>query len=130
MSRIAFVACLLLASGAFAFDKPKAYLPHTPPKVAPVNADVYDLLLFDKSRPYWVRFHVRFDGKPYAELWSQALDALFADLDRNGDGFLDAAECKRVPHRSMLVQVMQSGYPYLGQALPVQIGRASCRERV
>jgi len=89
MSRFAALALFLIALPAFALDKPRAYVPHAAPKVAPVNADVYDLLLLDKARPYWVRFHVRFDGKPYTEIWARALDNLFADLDRNGDGCLD-----------------------------------------
>src|SRR5262245_44769670 len=115
MFRLPALIVLLSPSLVLAFEKPKAYIPHAAPKVAPVNADVYDLLLFDKTRPYWIRFHVRFDGKPYTELWARALDALFADLDRNGDGFLDAAECKRVPHSTILLQSMQSGYPYYAQ---------------
>lgn len=115
MTRLATLALFFAPSVAFAFDKPKAYIPHAAPKVAPVNADVYDLLLLDKTRPYWIRFHVRFDGRPYTELWARALGALFADLDRDGDGFLDAAEFKRVPHSSILLQAMQSGYPYYAQ---------------
>jgi len=118
MSRFAALALFLIALPAFALDKPRAYVPHAAPKVAPVNADVYDLLLLDKARPYWVRFHVRFDGKPYTEIWARALDNLFADLDRNGDGCLDPAECKRVPHSSIILGVMQSGYPYYAQWPP------------
>src|SRR5262245_59649276 len=115
MSRLATLALLLAPPAVMGFDKPKAYVPHAAPKVAPINADVYDLLLLDKARPYWIRFHVRFDGKPYTELWTRAIDTLFADLDRNDDGFLDAAECKRVPHSTILLQAMQSGYPYYAQ---------------
>jgi Ca2+-binding EF-hand superfamily protein len=94
------VAFLLLAFPAIA-DSPKP------------ASDAYYLLYLAPARPYWLRLHIRCDGKPVADLWESALDKLFANLDVNGDGFLDAFECRRVPHSVALNQVIQSGYPLL-----------------
>jgi Ca2+-binding EF-hand superfamily protein len=97
-----------------AFEPPPAYRPHDPPRIAPALADVYDLLYFGKSRPYWIRMHVRSAGRPFARAFERWLDALFYDLDVNGDGYLDAEECRRIPPNPTVTQMMLNGYPIFG----------------
>ena len=97
---------------SFAFDKPKAYRPHPAPKIAPNVEDAYDLLYMRKPGPVWLRLHVRSGGQPVATRWDHYLETLFRDLDVNGDGFLDAKECERLPAPQMLQNATQNGYVY------------------
>lgn len=60
-----------------------------------------DLVLETPSKIILIRLHIEVDGKPLEEGYQSAqrdyLRALFAYLDRNKDGFLDEAECRRAP---------------------------------
>src|SRR5262245_36887164 len=86
----------LTPAAAIAYETPAASRPHPTPAVAPQFADVYDLLYLAPRRQILLRLHVRAGGRPYPERWERALDALFADLDRDGDGGLSPTECGRV----------------------------------
>jgi Ca2+-binding EF-hand superfamily protein len=63
----------------------------------PVEDDAQDALLLADAGPVLLRLHVRIDGRPAAAAWNRYLDRLFADLDRDGDGFLSKAEAARAP---------------------------------
>lgn len=97
---------------SFAFDKPKAYVPHPTPQVAPADEDVYDLLYLRKPGPVWFRLHVRVERQVISRRWDRYLDALFRDLDVDGNGWLDGRECERFPASQMLLNLIQSGYIY------------------
>lgn len=63
-----------------------------PPRPAPPAGTVQDVVYFARGGPVRARFHVGIAGKPADAAWQAAVDALFAYLDRNGDGVLDAKE--------------------------------------
>jgi Ca2+-binding EF-hand superfamily protein len=65
--------------------------PAAPAPVAP-SASVRDAVYFGPAGPVRIRLHVSIDGRPADTVWNEALDALFALRDANGDGALDAAE--------------------------------------
>ncbi len=115
---------LMLVPTALGFDKPKAYTPHPTPKIAPELDDDYDLLYFRSTGPLWIRFHVRAGGEVIAKRWDRYLDAFFDDLDTNGDGHLDAAECERLPSPQMLKGVIQNGYIGVVAAGPAALKEA------
>ncbi len=62
-----------------------------PPPDAP-KASVRDAIYFGPAGPVRVRLHVSIDGRPADAVWAEALDALFALRDQNGDGTLDEKE--------------------------------------
>jgi Ca2+-binding EF-hand superfamily protein len=53
---------------------------------------VRDVVYFGAAGPLRIRLHVTIGGKPAEAVWEQAVAGLFAFLDRNGDGKLDATE--------------------------------------
>jgi len=67
------------------------------PKPTPQMADVQDLVFLGESRPVLIRLHVRLDGKPVRDAWSDFMKTLFDYLDVDGDGVLSKAEAARVP---------------------------------
>ena len=44
-----------------------------------------------------LRIEVELDGRPLDEVWDETFHKLFADLDRDGDGFLSREEVRRAP---------------------------------
>jgi Ca2+-binding EF-hand superfamily protein len=58
----------------------------------PPAAAVRDAVYFGPAGPVRIRLHVSIDGRSADAAWAAAVDALFAQCDRNGDGVLDAAE--------------------------------------
>jgi Ca2+-binding EF-hand superfamily protein len=63
--------------------------------------DVQDVVFLGDARPVLIRLHVRIDGRPFREVhraaWDDYVRALFRQLDRDGDGFLNDAEAQRLP---------------------------------
>src|SRR5262249_33587765 len=65
------------------------------------------VLLLADSRPFVVELQVSLDGKPLATAWEHYLDRLFADLDRDGNGFLGKAEAARAPGLAFVTSFLQ-----------------------
>lgn len=77
-----------------------------PAAAPPVGADdAHDLILLHPKRPYRVRFHLRFAGRPFHAGWSEQVGRLFAYLDQNGDGRLSKAEASLAPSREQWRQL-------------------------
>jgi Ca2+-binding EF-hand superfamily protein len=97
MSRAAifFPLLLLLASAGQAHE------------AARTPADSQDVLILTDEVPTLVRFKVEIDGKPFPTAWERYLDQCFADLDRDGNGFLSKAEAERAPVAPFLVAFLQ-----------------------
>ncbi|HKB42150.1 MAG TPA: EF-hand domain-containing protein [Gemmataceae bacterium] len=74
---------------------------------APTRADGQRLLLLAGSRPVVLELQVSLDGKPLTTAWERYLDRLFADLDRDGDGFLSRAEAARAPGLDFITSFLQ-----------------------
>lgn len=66
-----------------------------PVKVTPGEA--VDVLYLADSRPVAIRFHVTSGERPLADGWNRFVDAVFAALDRDKNGTLDAKESARLP---------------------------------
>jgi len=98
-------ATLLAAPGAAPRD----------PAVAAPTSDVQDLVYLGGPRPLLVRLHIQIDGKPIAAAWDAYLDALFAYLDRNGDGVLSQEEAAHAPRAEFLRQVFQRDWQALAR---------------
>jgi Ca2+-binding EF-hand superfamily protein len=59
----------------------------------PPPASVRDAIFFGGGgAPIRIRLHVSIDGKTADAVWNTAMDGLFAQADRDGDGTLDAKE--------------------------------------
>ena len=63
-----------------------------PPAPAAPGASVREAVYFGPSGPVRIRLRVSIDGRPADAVWGNAIDALFALRDANGDGSLDATE--------------------------------------
>jgi Ca2+-binding EF-hand superfamily protein len=74
---------------------------------APAGADGQRLLLFAHREPLLLDLQVYVDGKPLAAAGERYLDQLFADLDRDGDGRLSAAEAARAPGLDFVMSFVQ-----------------------
>jgi Ca2+-binding EF-hand superfamily protein len=63
--------------------------------------DVQDAVFLGDAKPVLIRLHLRIDGRPFREVhraaWDEYLQALFRQLDQDGDGFLNDAEAQRLP---------------------------------
>jgi Ca2+-binding EF-hand superfamily protein len=68
--------------------------------------DAYHLIYFQPSSPVIVRLHIRIGGKPPRAAWDQFLAALFAHLDRDGNGVLSQAVLDLAPTREVLSGVL------------------------
>src|SRR5262245_51501797 len=66
-------------------------------------AEEHDFLVLSHTSPLVLRLHVLVDGQPAETVRTRYFDQLFADLDRDRDGFLSAAEMERAPSTSFLV---------------------------
>src|SRR5207302_11248608 len=62
-----------------------------PPAPAGSPASVREAVYFGPAGPVRIRLHVSIDGRPADAVWAEAIDALFAFCDRNGDVVLDPA---------------------------------------
>ncbi len=72
-----------------------------PSLIAAEPPGVQDIIFEGPKRPIHLRLQILVDGKPYADAyqhtWDRYLKALFAHLDRDGDGFLSEIEGQRMP---------------------------------
>lgn len=85
--------------------------------VSPVRAaerDVQDFVYLGDTGPLLVRLHVRIDGKPLVDVWSDFMGRLFAYLDVDGDGVLSKTEAERVPP----IPVLFNNGPAIGGQRP------------
>jgi Ca2+-binding EF-hand superfamily protein len=71
----------------------------------------HDFLLLTETGPLVLRLRLVVDGQPAATVRQRYLDALFADLDRDGDGFLSRTEAARIPTAAFLEAFLQGGVP-------------------
>ncbi len=71
----------------------------------------HDFLLLTENGPLVLRLRLVVDGQPAATVRQRYLDALFADLDRDGDGFLSKAEAARAPSVAFLDALLQGAVP-------------------
>ncbi len=78
---------------------------------APVRAaeDEVDFLLLTEKGPVVLRLHLLVDDQPASTVRTRYLDKLFADLDRDGDGFLSEAEAARAPSVAFLQSFLNGG---------------------
>src|SRR5262249_17685504 len=78
--------------------------------------DVQDVVFFGKNRPVMIRLHVFNNGKPFSEAWDAYIQKLFKYVDRDGNGFLDAEECKKlIPPMQMQQLVRGNFYAFYNQ---------------
>jgi len=101
----------LLAPGSgvplAASDKPKDDF--VGPVFVPVS-DVQDVLFLGADRPIRVRLHVRLNGQPFRQAWSDYLRQLFDYLDIDGDGVLNKEEASRVPGNQVLEALLNGNF--------------------
>jgi Ca2+-binding EF-hand superfamily protein len=70
-----------------------ALLPAEPPSGAgPAEGSVREIAYFGRGGPVRLHLQIQIDGRSADAVWKEAVDALFAFCDKNGDGELDAAE--------------------------------------
>src|SRR5262249_18308964 len=76
-------------------------------------ASPYDILYFGRGSPAHFRLHVLMDGRPVDAVYAEAVEALFAFCDRDGDGELDAVEQTVLtpPRRGREREVLVEGTP-------------------
>jgi Ca2+-binding EF-hand superfamily protein len=76
---------------------------------APGSTEFQDVVFFGDDRPFLLRLHVLVDDQPPQQAWQGYVKRWFANLDRNGDGFLDSREIRRAPSASALQNLMRGG---------------------
>ena len=67
-----------------------------PPAAAVVDRDaVQDIIFLGEARPVFIRLHVMAGDKGFRAAWMESIRAIYASLDRNGDGKLTKDEVDR-----------------------------------
>jgi len=97
------------------------FLPAAAPTRRAVESDQLDYVYLASDRPVRLRLHLLVGDRPYSASWHDYLNRLFAHLDTNKDGFLDAREALRVPNYNYLNSALQGsiGFPFQGQNAPL-----------
>jgi Ca2+-binding EF-hand superfamily protein len=96
--------------------------------------DYRDFVFLASDRPILLRLHIQSSGKPYYEPYESYMKKLFAYLDFNNDGVLDAKEMQRMPDAQWLQFHLQGnlGFPMqkvtLGQVDTDKNGKVSPKE--
>jgi Ca2+-binding EF-hand superfamily protein len=85
---------LIPASGPAGSAQPPTPAPRAS-AVAPVVP--LELVYLGDGRTLRLRVEVELDGRPLEAIWEETFHKLFADLDRDGDGFLSREEAHRAP---------------------------------
>ena len=83
------------------------------PRLAPAGTplpDGYEMIVYATHRPIRFTVTVRYEGKTVSERWRDMLRKSFDYFDRDGDGFLNAAEAKLIFADSALAQMMANGF--------------------
>jgi Ca2+-binding EF-hand superfamily protein len=111
MTRSLFAAALLaVGSVALAFPPRPAPSAAPAPPPMPTPADRFDLIVLGPQRPIRVAVHVQYEGKSLADRWAASLKVVFAAFDRDGDGFLNGVEVKRVFSDTSAAGLVQNGF--------------------
>jgi Ca2+-binding EF-hand superfamily protein len=114
------LGCFLLAGAIFLVASPEAQTAGPPARKAkPVASDQLDYVFFASDRPILIRLHVRIGDQPYSVAWEAWMNKMFAWFDKNGDGFLNAAEAARIPEANFLNNQIQGGIG--GRSNPMQL---------
>ena len=88
--------------------------PSATPPVAPAPLE---LVYAGGERRQKIRIDVELDGRPLAAVWDETFRKLFADLDRDGDGFLSREEARRAPS-ALRVRQLSWGLFFAAPAAP------------
>ena len=88
-----------------------------PPAVPAVAPDPLVLTYVGGERKQKIRIDVELDGRPLASVWDETFHKLFADLDRDGDGFLSREEARRAPS-ALRVRQLSWGLFFAAPAAP------------
>jgi Ca2+-binding EF-hand superfamily protein len=83
------------------------------------TGDYRDFLFLASDRPVLLRLHIQSSGKPYYVPFDNYMDKLFAYLDLNNDGVLDAKEAQRVPNAQWLQFNLQGNFGFPMQKVPL-----------
>src|SRR5262249_41372922 len=108
MRSLLFAACLIVfgvgaTSLATRADEPR-------PRDPGAAADVQDVIFLGKSRPVMLRLHLNVDGKPFSQGWDDYLRKLFRYADRDGNGYLDREEIKRLPPAALMQNMIRGNF--------------------
>lgn len=74
---------------------------------SPSPAKPHDVLFLASGRPVLFRFTIFVDGKSHEQAWRDFLEKYYTELDRNGDGKLDAEEKKTLAAVSKALGTLQ-----------------------
>ena len=70
----------------------------------------YEVVVFAPHRPIRVKVAIRYNGKPLAERWRDALLLAFRGFDRDRDGSLNGFEVQYIFSDLSLAQLVQTGF--------------------
>jgi Ca2+-binding EF-hand superfamily protein len=93
--------------------------PAMPATASKLTGDCRDFLFLASDRPVLLRLHIQSSGKPYYVPFDDYMGKLFAYLDLNNDGVLDAKEAERVPNAQWLQFSLQGTLGFQMQKVPL-----------
>ncbi|WP_029631779.1 EF-hand domain-containing protein [Zavarzinella formosa] len=82
--------------------------------------DAQDVLFFSEKKLVVIRIHLRVAGESFTERWKKQLRTLFDFQDRDGDGYLNAAEADFVFTNKGVQAMINRGFSY---PTPTEAGR-------
>jgi Ca2+-binding EF-hand superfamily protein len=120
---IARISLALAGLGLVAFTLPVTALEPAAPPAEPAAlpaAESVSLLYLASHAPQLIRLHLRVGETSLAEVYRQAIGDYFAFLDADGNGKLDADECRFAVSPDNLIAARQNGFlaPYNLSAKP------------